>query len=127
VSDLSSEELYWEIGKIVSKFGLFECASCARAVLEWLDQQGVERSLLKLKTRYGFEDYILSDRLEARGIMEPITENGVYYGVKVREKVFDNLSADGMSVKEWLSDFHCPSEMFVLEEMENFVGQSEVQ
>jgi len=33
----------------------------------------------------------------------------------VRGKVFDNLSPQGMSPEEWLNDFHCPSEAFVLE------------
>jgi hypothetical protein len=127
VSDLSSEEIYRKVGKIVSGFGLLECAECATAVLQWADQRGIERSLIKLKTRYDFEDYILSDRLEVRGITEPITENGMHYGVKVRGKVFDNLSADGMDLEEWLSDFHCPSGRFVIQEMENFADQSEVQ
>jgi hypothetical protein len=127
VSEISSEEIYRKVGKIVSGFGLLECAECAATVLEWLDQQGVERTLLKLKTQYDFEDYILSNRLEARGITEPITENGVHYGVKVRGKVFDNLSADGMDIEMWLSDFDCPSGRFVIEEMENFVGESGVQ
>jgi hypothetical protein len=31
-----------------------------------------------------------------------------------------------MQLKEWLSDFHRPSEEFMLEEMENFIG-GEVQ
>jgi Papain fold toxin 2 len=127
VSGLSSEEVYREVSKIVSGFGLLECVECAVAVLNWLDQQGIERTLLKLETRYDFEDYILSDRLEARGITEPITENGIHYGVKVRGQVFDNLSADGMELEMWLSDFHCPSGRFVMEEMENFGGGSEVQ
>nr|WP_238393118.1 papain fold toxin domain-containing protein [Myxacorys almedinensis] len=124
---MSSEEIYQEVGRIVSQFRLLECAECAAAVLEWTDQRRIERALLKLRTRYDFEDYILSDRLEAMGITEPITENGIHYGVKVRGKVFDNLSTEGMQLEEWLSDFHCPSEQFVIEEMENFASQSEVQ
>lgn len=87
----------------------------------------IERSLLKLQTRSDAEDYILSDRLEATGIYESITENGTHYGVKVREKVFDNLSADGLSFEEWISDFHCPSEEFVIEQMETFANQFEKQ
>ncbi|NDJ19355.1 papain fold toxin domain-containing protein [Myxacorys almedinensis] len=59
MSDLSSEEIYREVGAIVSRFDLLKCAECAAAVLQWLDQQGIERSLLKLRTRYDFEDYIL--------------------------------------------------------------------
>ncbi|MGG6266589.1 papain fold toxin domain-containing protein [Leptolyngbya sp. AN03gr2] len=127
MSDLSLEEIYREVGAIVSQFDLLECAECAAAVLQWLDQQGIERSLLKLRTRYDFEDYILSDRLEMRGITEPITENGIHYGVKVRGKVFDNLSVEGMELEVWLSDFHCPSEKFVVQEMDNFSSGSEVQ
>ncbi|NJL37463.1 MAG: hypothetical protein HC840_17980 [Leptolyngbyaceae cyanobacterium RM2_2_4] len=127
MNDLSSEEIYQAVGKIVSQFGLLECVQCAATVLNWLDLQGIERKLLKLRTRYDFEDYIVSDRLEARGITEPITENGIHYGVQVGEKVFDNLSAYGMRLEEWLSDFHCPSEVFVIEEMDSFPERFEVQ
>ncbi|WAN68893.1 hypothetical protein BJP36_41760 [Moorena producens JHB] len=31
--------------------------------------------------------------------------------------VFDNLARDGMSREDWLNDFHCPSEEFIVEEL----------
>lgn len=40
--------------------------------------------------------------------------------VEVRGRVFDNLSAQGMFRTEWVKDFSCPSDEFVVEELENF-------
>ena len=59
------------------------------------------------------EDYIVSDRL---GNDESITINGKHYGVEVRGRVFDNLSPEGMMRDDWLKDFHCQSEEFMITE-----------
>ncbi|MGL5035967.1 MAG: papain fold toxin domain-containing protein, partial [Microcystaceae cyanobacterium] len=37
-----------------------------------------------------------------------------HYGVEVRGLVFDNLSPRGMAKEDWLNDFHCQSEEFIL-------------
>ena len=42
--------------------------------------------------------------------------NGKHYGVEVRERVFDNLSPKGMTRDDWLKDFHCQSEEFMITE-----------
>ncbi|MDF0553628.1 hypothetical protein [Kamptonema sp. UHCC 0994] len=42
------------------------------------------------------------------------------YDVEVRGRVFDNLSTQGMFRTEWVKDFSCPSDGFVVEELENF-------
>jgi hypothetical protein len=81
---------------------------------------GIPGYVLQLKTQYDFEDYIISDRLEQRGISESITTNGVHYGVEVCGKVFDNLSAQGLSRDDWREDCHCPSESFQLKAIEVF-------
>ena len=119
MSYLSSLEIYREIGNIVSQFKILECDRCAAAVMEWLEQQGIQGKILRLRTKYQDEDYIISERLESQGITESITVNGKHYGVEVRGLVFDNLSTDGMSKEEWLKDFHSPSDQFVVEEIEN--------
>ncbi|MBZ8178565.1 papain fold toxin domain-containing protein [Oscillatoria salina] len=115
MSNLSDEEIYAEIGTITSQFQLLECDECALAVINWLTANGIEGKVLRLRTRYPDEDYIVSDRVD---VAESITINGRHYGVEVRGKVFDNLSNEGMRREDWLNDFHCPSEEFILEELE---------
>jgi hypothetical protein len=44
--------------------------------------------------------------------------NGRHYGVEINGFVFDNLSPQGMTREAWLNDFHCQSERFILEELE---------
>jgi hypothetical protein len=117
VSQLSVEQIYQQIGLIVGRFSLLECDRCAKAVLEWLEARGIQGTLLRVRTRYG-EDYIISTRLENQGITESITVNGTHYGVEVEGRVFDNLSSYGLPREDWILDFHCLSEQFVLEEVE---------
>lgn len=119
VSQFSVEEIYQEVGKIVEIFSILECDKCAKAVLEWLENNEIEFTVLRLRTRYD-EDFIISERLENRGLIESITVNGTHYGVEVYGQVFDNLSSYGMSREDWINDFHCPSEEFILEELEEF-------
>jgi hypothetical protein len=69
--------------------------------------------VIELKTRYHDEDYIISDRI---GNDQSITINGKHYGVEVRGRVFDNLSPQGMTRDDWLKDFHCQSEEFIITE-----------
>lgn len=57
----------------------------------------------------------MSKRLERRGINESITLNGKHYGVEVRGRVFDNLSTDGLTGEDWIDDFSCPSEQFIIQ------------
>ena len=118
MSLLSDEEIYQKIGKIVAKFDIFECYECAQTVMQWLQENRIKAKVLRLKTRYQDEDYILSDRLLCQGVSDSITINGKHYGVEVRGKVFDNLSSQGMSREDWLNDFHCPSEEFILNEVD---------
>lgn len=120
MSDLPTEEIYSALSMIVSKFKLYECVECAEAVLAWLKENKIEGKLVRLKTRYEDEDFILSDRMESIGVLNSITQNGFHYGVEVRGRIFDNLSRQGLSVEEWQKDFHCASEAFVIEELEGF-------
>lgn len=118
VSQLSLEEIYREIGEIIEGFAILECDMCAKAVIKWLENNKINGKILKLRTRYQDEDYIISERLEKRGITESITLNGQHYGVEVEGRVFDNLSSEGMTRDEWLRDFHCASEQFIMEEVD---------
>ena len=107
--ELTDAEVYREVGKIVSRFALYQCYECALAVMQWLTGNGIEGKMIELRTRYPDEDYIISERL---GSDESITINGKHYGVEVRGLVFDNLSPEGMTRESWLADFHCQSEEF---------------
>ncbi|BAU11326.1 hypothetical protein LEP3755_18190 [Leptolyngbya sp. NIES-3755] len=126
MSELSTEEIYREIGEIIDQFNLYECAECAEAILKWLNMQGIERKLIRLRTKYR-EDFIISDRLTRLGIEDSITKNGTHYGISVRGQVFDNLSTKGLSLENWLKDFHCPSEAFIVEELDGFSKPFEAQ
>ncbi|MDX2212419.1 MAG: papain fold toxin domain-containing protein [Oculatellaceae cyanobacterium bins.114] len=116
MSQLSTEEIYQKILTIVAPFSLLECIQCARAVMEWLVEHGIEGKILRLKTKRRSELFMTSDRHTPN---ESITENGTHYGVEVLGQVFDNLSTVGLSRDEWLQDFHCRSEQFLIEELQS--------
>jgi hypothetical protein len=113
VEQFTNSQIYEAIGNIVSQFDLYQCQDCAKTVLQWLADNHIEGELLQLRTRYNDENYIISDRL---GNEQAITANGKHYGVEVRGLVFDNLSPRGMTKENWLNDFHCQSEEFILKE-----------
>lgn len=76
-------------------------------------------TVLRIKTQYDGEDYILSQRLESQGITESITLNGQHYGIEVQGLVFDNLSATGLTRKDWLNDFQSISGEFIIMEFDS--------
>lgn len=80
-------------------------------------KRGIEAKILRLRTKRRSDNFITSDRY---GLEESITENGTHYGVEVMGKVFDNLSAEGLSRADWLKDFSCLSGSFVVDEPTNF-------
>lgn len=118
MNEFSIEEIYEEVGKIVKNFSLLQCDKCALAVVEYLKNHNIAYKIIRLKTRYDDEDFIISERLERQGITESITVNGNHYGVEIQGRVFDNLSSEGMLRDDWVNDFHCPSEELNVEEIE---------
>lgn len=96
-----------------------ECVDCVKAIRRWSRQQGISGKIIRLRTQYG-EDYILSDRLEKLGIKDSITINGQHFGSEVRDRVFDNLSDQGLSRNKWLQDFQCHSGQFTLTEIDSW-------
>jgi Papain fold toxin 2 len=87
VSQLSDEEIFEEVSKIVKNFKLLECLECAKAVMQWLKANDVRGKIIRLKTRYRGDDFILSDRLIRQGINDSITINGKHYGVEVQGRL----------------------------------------
>jgi hypothetical protein len=114
VSQLSDEEIYQEVGKIVGQFEMYKCDEFATAVMQWLKENDIDGTIVKVQTAYG-EDYIISTRLENQGITNSITLNGIHYGVEVKERIFDNLSTEGLTKEDWLNDFQCPSGEFLID------------
>lgn len=120
MSDFSDEEIYREIGAIVSQYDILKGDLCAKTMLKWLAENGIAGKLLKLKTKYR-EEFILSTRLERwGGVNESITTNGIHYGVEIRGLVFDNLSTDGLSTEDWVNNFSCRRGEFIVEELDGF-------
>ncbi|BAZ11936.1 hypothetical protein NIES4071_37640 [Calothrix sp. NIES-4071] len=120
VSRLSDEEIFQQLGNIVTNFELYKCDECAVAVMRWLQDNNIEGRVIKLQTAYG-EDYILSTRLINQGINSSITLNGIHYAVEVRGKVFDNLSTEGLTYEDWKNDFDSPSGEFIIDYANDFI------
>lgn len=119
MSQFSFDEISSQIAQIVEQFSLLECDQCAKAVLQWLKEHELEGKLLRLTTMFG-EDFIISIRLENQGITDSITVNGIHYGVEIQGRVFDNLSSNSLTRNEWILDFHCISDRFIVEELDEF-------
>ena len=115
---LKDEDLFNAIGQITLNFKILECDKCAKAIMQWLAQKRIKGKVIRLRTASSRQFHIISERLEQKGIRESITDNGVHYGVEVRGRVFDNLSAEGLPKEQWLKDFHCPTEQFIFEELD---------
>jgi hypothetical protein len=118
VSQLSDEDIFREIGKIIQNFDLYQYDDCARAIYQWLQKNNIQAKILKLKTKNRTDEYILSNRLERQDITNSITQNGTHYGVEVLGKVFDNLSVEGMTKEDWVNDFDCLSREFIITEID---------
>ncbi|OUL30452.1 hypothetical protein BV372_22000 [Nostoc sp. T09] len=114
MNQLSNEKIYQEVGSIVANFELYKCEECATAVMQWLRENSISGRIIKIQTRLG-EDYIISKRLEKLLINDSITLNGIHYGVEVKERVFDNLSTEGLTLRNWLNDFECSSGEFIVD------------
>lgn len=110
----SADEIWQRIGQITVAYPLLECDKCAISVSRWLERWEVEGRILRLRTKRRSEVFITSCCV---GGNKSITENGTHYGVEVRGKVFDNLSAEGLLHGEWIKDFRCLSGQFVVDEV----------
>ena len=100
----SQDEIWQAVGRITINYPLLECDKCALSVMRWLNKRGIEGKILRLRTKRRSETFITRDRY---GLGESITENVTHYGVEVMGKVFDNLSAEGLSREDWVKDFSC--------------------
>ncbi len=104
MSQLSKNEVYQEIGKLISQFNNLECDLCAKAITKWLNFHQIPSKILKLRTKRANDFFIISDRFSPN---ESITDNGIHYGVEIDGIVFDNLSLEGITRSEGKKNFSC--------------------
>jgi hypothetical protein len=102
--------------KLPQRFPYSNVISVRSQSYSWLNVQSTPGKLLRLKTKRRSDLCIISDQISSG---ESVTENGIHYGVIIFDKVFDNLSGEGMSLEEWLNDFNCRSGQFTLEELDS--------
>jgi len=118
--NLSEAEIYQAVLAIAKEFTVFECKQCADAIRRWLRQNGITGVYLKLEPAMpGRFQFMVSQRWKDG--REAVSQNGVHYGIEVKEFVFDNLSTtEGLSRDNWIEDFDCAMGDLKLSELETF-------
>lgn len=111
---ISQEEIWQKVGQITLAYPIYECDKCAIAIVQWLTAEGVNGTFLCLRTANCRDSFITSNRHRGN---ESITLNGKHYGVEIMGRVFDNISEAGLTREDWLSDFSCRSNRFIIEEV----------
>jgi Papain fold toxin 2 len=87
-----NNSVYQQVNKIANNFGIFDCIPCARAIKEFLVEQGVRGKHIKLDT--GSQDPLYG-RIYDDSINELIATTGHHEGIAVeinkQEIVFYNI------------------------------------
>lgn len=83
-------------------FEVLQCEECAEAIRTALVAAGHRGQLIEIRGGSG-RDFMV--RLSYDGGQATTTQNGRHEGVRVADRVFDNLHPDGMPLDEWLRDF----------------------
>jgi Papain fold toxin 2 len=105
----TSDEIRQQVTIIASRFGFFDCIPCARAVIDFLVEQGIQGKQIKLDTgsqddRYG--------RIYDDSVGQLISTTGYHEGVEIeingQKLVFDNLQPDGIIRSAWISNLYTP-------------------
>jgi hypothetical protein len=87
-------------------FSLYQCVDCAAAVRAALLAAGYHGEVVELRSA-GLWPFMVSMRYD--GGQQSITLNGRHMGVRVNDRVFDNLHPDGMPYSDWLADKDAPA------------------
>jgi hypothetical protein len=101
-------EIQEQIAEIASRFQLFQCVECARAIKEFLISKRISGKQLKLFTGSAENPY---GNIFHEVLKQNIATNGRHEGIAVRidgeELVFDNIHHDGVSRELWLGNLYC--------------------
>lgn len=60
VGHFSREEVYEKIGEIVSQFTNLQCDQCAQAVMQWLELNEIEGTIIQLRTKRRNDFFIVA-------------------------------------------------------------------
>jgi Papain fold toxin 2 len=105
----SNDPVFQEVVKIASGFGIFDCIPCARAIEEFLVEQGVQGKHIKLDT--GSQDPLYG-RIYDDSVGELIATTGHHEGVVVEiegeEIVVDNIHSEGIPRLVWMQNLYSP-------------------
>ncbi len=77
-----------------------KCNEFAEILAERLDEEGIEHDKIKVESRYG----IYSDKAKE------LIGNGFHYGIRVGNKIYDNMTLEGIEFSEWLEDLGLTSQ-----------------
>ena len=93
-----------EIGRIASRFGIFECIEAADAITDYLLKTDRHGCAIRIQYPCGphYPGFIVSDIYNG----EMISTNGVHKGVLYEGNVYCNVHPYGLPEAEWLADFH---------------------
>ena len=98
-----------EVIGIASSFGIFDCIPCARAIKEFLIEQGVQGKQIKLDT--GSQDPLYG-RIYDDSVGELIATTGHHEGIILeiegQEIVFDNIHFEGIPKLIWMQNLYSP-------------------
>ncbi len=105
----SNDPVFQEVVRIASGFGIFDCIPCARAIKEFLVEQGVQGKHIKLDT--GSQDPLYG-RIYDDSLGELIATTGHHEGVVVEiegdEIIVDNIHSKGIPRSVWMQNLYSP-------------------
>lgn len=98
---LWSEDERQQITQVASRFGLFECDTCALAIKEFLILKKIQGKQIKLYTGSAKGKYgnIYHDRL-GRNIATNGRHEGIAVNIGGQEIVFDNIHHEGIQARK---------------------------
>ncbi len=103
-------EIRQQITEIASRYQLFQCVECARAIKEFLIAREIPGKHIKVDLE--FQDLPWSVIYDLRREQQ-IATNGHHEGISIdingQEMVFDNVDHDGVPTEEWLLNFTSPT------------------
>lgn len=92
-----------------SRYGIFDCISCAQEIKQFLVAQGVNGKQIKLDTGSQDPHY---GRIYDDSIGELIATTGHHEGIAIEvdgiETVFDNIHHQGIPRYIWIQNFYSP-------------------
>lgn len=114
---MTQDEVFAEIARIISGYRVFQCVECAEAIKAFLKANNISGIHLRISA-VGRLKFIVSRRWQNG--QESIAQTGIHQGIETCDRVFDNLSFDGLERQDWVADFDCASGEFKVIELEVF-------